>query len=105
MSSCGPTGNTRAVAALQDDVQTLRQLVKKLIDQAKAQSTTTGQLTAIVNSQSQLISLLQQQNQELQAKLGCMSKTGDDVYFTACNVHVVRPNDFNWAAGGLLESQ
>lgn len=76
------------IAALQDDVQALQQQVKRLIDQAKTQSTTTGQLTAIVNSQSQLISLLQQQNQELQAKLGCMSKTGDDVYFTGCNVHV-----------------
>ena len=67
----------------------LQRQVRRLIDQAKTQNTTTGQLTAIVNSQSQLISLLQQQNQDLQAKLGCMSKTGDDVYFTGCNVHVV----------------
>jgi hypothetical protein len=29
-------------------------------------------------SESQLIGLLQQQNQDLQAKLECMSKTGDD---------------------------
>jgi|KBSSwiStaDraftv2_1062776.scaffolds.fasta_scaffold842272_1 hypothetical protein len=48
-----------------------------------------GQLTAVVNSQSQLISLLQLQNQDLQAKLGCMSKTGDEVFFTGCNVHIV----------------
>ena len=67
----------------------LQQQVRRLIDQAKTQNTTTGQLTAIVNSQSQLISQLLQQNQDAQAKLACMSKTGDDVYFTGCNVHIV----------------
>ncbi len=38
-------------------------------------------LQAMVNAQSALIA-------QLQEKLGCMTKTGDDVYFTGCNVHV-----------------
>jgi hypothetical protein len=63
------------VAALQQAVQTL--------------NTAITQLTAVVNSQNALITQLQQQNQNLQATLGCMSKTGDDVYFTGCNVHIV----------------
>jgi len=70
------------VAALQQAVQMLQQ-------QVRAQNTAITQLTAVVNSQSQLIGQLQQQNQALQATLGCMSKTGNDVYFTGCNVHVV----------------
>ncbi|MEJ2174811.1 MAG: hypothetical protein P8Y76_07850 [bacterium] len=45
-------------------------------------------LQALVNAQTALIDTLQTAVAELQAKLGCMSKTGDDVYFTGCNVHV-----------------
>jgi hypothetical protein len=88
----GPTSLSCAYAdqgAIPAQIAALQQAVQMLQQQVGAQKTTITQLTAVVNSQSQLIGLLQQQNQDLQAKLGCMSKTGDDVYFTACNVHVV----------------
>jgi len=45
-------------------------------------------LQATVAAQSALIETLQTAVADLQAKLGCMSKTGDEVYFTGCNVHV-----------------
>src|SRR5262245_38588527 len=63
--------------------------VTALQEQVRALNTAISQLTAVVNSQNGLITGLQQQNQELQAKLGCMSKTDNDVYFTGCNVHIV----------------
>ena len=78
-------GIPEQVAALQQSLQTLKQQV--------------DQMTATANSQSALIAQLEQQNQDLQSKLGCMSKAGDDVYFTGCNVHIV--NGSGATAGAL----
>ena len=47
-----------------------------------------AELKAVVESQNDVITTLQTTVAELQAKLECMSKTGDDVYFTGCNVHI-----------------
>lgn len=92
-------GGIRAqVAALQQAVQVLQQQVGALVDQAKANNTAITQLTAVVNSQSELIGQLRQQNQKVQTTLGCMSKTGNDVYFTACNLHVVSGSGATYGA-------
>jgi len=45
-------------------------------------------LRQMVEAQRELIATLQSTVADLQSRLGCMSKTGDDVYFTGCNVHV-----------------
>ena len=47
-----------------------------------------AELKAVVRSQNDIIATLQSAVADLQAKLDCMSKTGDDVYFTGCNVHI-----------------
>ncbi len=63
------------VAALREDVQTLQQQVRQLIENARNQNNVITQLTAVVNAQRVL--------------LGCMSKNDNEVFFTGCNVHIV----------------
>jgi uncharacterized phage infection (PIP) family protein YhgE len=77
------------VSTLEEQLDALKDRLRQAADDAKAAIKQLKQLTAVVDSQSGLIGQLTSQNQALQAKLGCMSKTGDDVYFTACNVHVI----------------
>jgi hypothetical protein len=76
------------VATLEEQVNQLQDRLKKFIDLVHVQNTALTQLTALVSSQGQAIGQLQQQNTALQATLGCMSKSGNDVFFTGCNVHV-----------------
>lgn len=76
------------VTVLEEEVDKLQRQLKKLLDLTKAQNITITQLSVAMNAQNDLIVSLQQQSQTVQSTLGCMSKTGDDVYFTGCNVHV-----------------
>ena len=92
------------VATLQQDVQTLQQQVRQLIENARNQNNVLTQLTVAVRSQSNSIDQLQQQNQALAAKLGCVSPTSTrtDLYFDGCNVHIVSGSGAtNGAVNGL----
>jgi hypothetical protein len=48
-----------------------------------------NQLSALVNQQAASINRLRRQMDVLAGKLECVSRSGNDLYFTGCNVHIV----------------
>lgn len=70
------------LAFLETHIVQLQDRVGRLTEDLRGQNATINQLVTLVNSQRALINTLQ-------ATLGCVSKTGSEVYFTGCNVHIV----------------